>query len=123
MVARRVLVVDDDPALREILHATLTDDGYETRTATSGAEALASLQTWRPELILLDLMMPDGDGWSFRRGQLADPTLATIPVVLVSAALTLEREGEKLGVAAVVAKPYDLGTVLTLVARLLEPTN
>ena len=123
MAGRRVLVVDDDPALRQILHAALIDDGYETRTATSGAEALTLLQAWRPDLIMLDLMMADGDGWSFRRVQLTNPTLAGIPVVLVSAALALEREGEKLGVAAVVAKPYDLDTVLTLVADLLEPTS
>jgi two-component system response regulator MprA len=88
-----------------MLHAVLTDEDYEVRTAPDGRQALAQAQTWRPDLILLNLMMPDLNGWSFRRAQLTDSSLASIPVVLVSAAYTLELEAEKLGVAAVVPKP------------------
>jgi CheY-like chemotaxis protein len=115
-----VLVVDDDPSLREMLHIILNDAGYEARAARDGSHALAKLQTWRPDLILLDLRMPGMDGWSFRRAQLADPSLASIPVVLASAAYMLELEAEKLGVTAVVPKPYDLDALLLLVERLLS---
>jgi two-component system OmpR family response regulator len=120
MAGRRVLVVEDDSSLRDVLHMGLTDEGYDVRTAPDGATALVLLQTWQPELIILDLMMPGTSGWSFRHAQLADSRLASIPVVLVSAALALEREAEKLGVAAVVAKPYDFDTLLPLVERLLN---
>jgi two-component system response regulator MprA len=119
VVEQRVLVVDDDPWLREMLHTVLTEEGYAARAAPDGRQALAQAQTWRPDLILLDLMMPDMNGWAFRHAQLADPSLASIPVVLVSAAYTLEREGEKLGVAAVVPKPYDLDALLAVLGRLL----
>jgi CheY-like chemotaxis protein len=120
MAGQRVLVVEDDPALRELLHTLLLDEGYEARTSTDGAEALSLLENWRPELILLDLMMPGLDGWQFRHVQQADPRLAGIPVVVMSAAYTLDVEAEKLGVAAMVPKPYDFDELLPLVERLLS---
>jgi two-component system response regulator MprA len=120
MVDRRVLVVDDEPWLREMLQTALADAGYETRTANDGNHALAQAQTWRPDLILLDLMMPDMDGWSFRQAQLTEPRLASIPVVLISAADPLELDAEKLGVAAVVQKPYDFDALLSVVERLVS---
>jgi CheY-like chemotaxis protein len=120
---QRVLVVEDDPVLRDILRTLLTDEGYVARTATDGSHALAKLQTWRPGPILLDLMMPGMDGWSFRRAQLAKPSLASIPVVMLSAAYASWREAEKLGVAAVLAKPYDFDALLTLVAKVLDPAG
>ena len=119
MDGQRVLVVEDDPALRDVLRTLLADEGYAARTATDGAGALTLLQTWRPDLILLDLMMPGMDGWSFRRAQLADLCLASIPVVILSAVSASWREAEQLGVAAVVAKPYDADALLLLVERLL----
>ncbi len=123
MDGQRVLVVEDDPALRDVLSTLLSDEGYAARTAIDGVAALALLQTWRPGLILLDLMMPGMDGWSFRRAQLADLRLANIPVVVVSATYPLELEREKFDVAAVVAKPYDVDALLTLVERLLGPVR
>src|SRR5687767_2508159 len=103
MTGQRVLVVDDDPSLREILHTALTDEGYEAQTATDGNHALATLRIWRPDLIVLDLMMPGMSGWSFRRALLADASLASIPVVVVTAAYKPWVEEEQLEVAAVMA--------------------
>jgi CheY-like chemotaxis protein len=97
MAGQRVLVVEDDPALRDLLHTVLLDEGYEARTATDGATALALLESWRPQVILLDLMMPGMDGWQFRHLQQADPRLASIPLVVMSAAYPLQFEAEKLG--------------------------
>jgi CheY-like chemotaxis protein len=120
VAGQRVLVVEDDPALRDLLNTALTDEGYVARTATDGADALTMLQGWRPALILLDLMMPGMDGWSFRRAQLADLRLASIPVVILSATYASWREGERLGVAAIVAKPYDMEALLVLVSQLVR---
>jgi CheY-like chemotaxis protein len=81
----RVLVVDDEPGLREIANRILTAQGYEVSCAANGNEALARLHSGlRPDLILLDLMMPVMDGWEFLRRQKQDESLASIPVVVIS---------------------------------------
>jgi CheY-like chemotaxis protein len=114
---RRVLVVDDDDGVRQVLAATLDVAGYEVQAAGDGADALEVLEHWQPDLILLDLRMPGMDGWTFRREQLADDSLADIPVVLLSGAEEAGCEGDKLAAAAVVPKPFDIHQMLELVYR------
>jgi CheY-like chemotaxis protein len=83
---RVVLVVDDDDDLRRTLCDVLTDEGFETVGVPDGAAALAYLErSPLPAAILLDLMMPNMDGWMFRERQLGDPRLAKIPVVVMTA--------------------------------------
>ena len=77
MRGRRVLVVDDDLSIQGFLAEALADEGYGVRTAANGREALAILREWRPDLILLDLMMPEMDGWEFRGEQRALPGVST----------------------------------------------
>jgi CheY-like chemotaxis protein len=82
----RVLVVEDDAATREGIDALLREEGLAVDTACNGNEALAYLKSAeRPLLILLDLTMPGMTGWEFRRRQRADPSLADIPVVVMTA--------------------------------------
>ena len=114
--AARVLVVDDDPDLRRVLTLALTDEGYDVRAVPDGREALDLLEAWRPRVILLDLMMPDVDGWSFRARQLATPGAEDVPVVILSAARDVRIEA--LRPAAVVPKPFDLELLLATVADL-----
>jgi CheY-like chemotaxis protein len=82
-----ILVVDDDDAIREVLRAVLTDDGYRVSCAANGEAALERLRSGGPApcAILLDLMMPIMDGWTFRREQMKDPTMSQIPVIVVTA--------------------------------------
>ena len=81
-----VLIVEDDEDLREMMAQLLTLEGFQTATVANGQEALAYLHaSARPEVILLDLMMPVMDGWEFRRRQQADPDLAGVPVIVLSA--------------------------------------
>jgi CheY-like chemotaxis protein len=80
-----VLIVEDDPDIREFMGLLLRFHGYETSVASNGAEALDRLAEQRPCVILLDVMMPVMDGWEFRARQLADPSLADIPVVCLTA--------------------------------------
>jgi CheY-like chemotaxis protein len=98
--ARTIVVVDDDPGIREGLTDLLGDEGYEVVTAEDGREALHKLRqeaSRRPCLILLDLMMPVMSGAQFYREQQADPALASIPVCLISADGDLRNKAAALG--------------------------
>jgi CheY-like chemotaxis protein len=119
-----VLVVEDDPAIREWLRDALTDEGYAVEAAGTGRAALARLTAWRPRLILLDLKMPDLDGWGFRAAQLADPAIAGIPVVVMTAMAGAGAPPPEaitaLAPAALLRKPFDLEELLDTVLRFLE---
>ncbi len=82
---RRVLLVEDDADLREALCEALTDSGLHVISAIDGSEGLLRLREARPDVVVLDLMMPKLDGWQFRVAQRNDPMLATTPVVVISA--------------------------------------
>ena len=119
----RVLVIDDDAGLRELLQLCLEDEGYAVAVAANGREGLDRLQRWRPRVILLDLMMPVMDGWTFRAEQLARDDLARIPVVVLSAAHQARRQAELLGAAAIIEKPFDLVSLCATVTTLAEPSS
>src|SRR3712207_1505405 len=110
---RRVLIVDDDTSIRGFVTEALRDEGYEVREATNGREALGLLGQWRPHLILLDLMMPEMDGWTFRAKQLQVDGLAHIPVIVMSASYNLRDKLEDLRPAELLPKPFDLDQLLT----------
>ena len=83
---RSILVVDDDPDVRDAIASVLGDEGYQVTSAGNGREALEQLRKrTRPSLILLDMVMPDMDGWNFRMELKKQPELAAIPVVILSA--------------------------------------
>jgi two-component system, chemotaxis family, chemotaxis protein CheY len=116
--SRRVLVVDDDPSIQGFLAEALADEGYEVRTAGNGREALVVLHGWRPDLILLDLMMPEMDGWAFRAEQRTLPEAATVPVIVLSATRDLDAKTRDLEPAQVFSKPFDLELLLGTIERL-----
>jgi len=115
---RRILVVDDDPSIQGFLAEALADEGYGVRTAANGREALAVLRAWRPDLILLDLMMPEVDGWAFRAEQRLMPGVADVPVIVLSAARDLDARTRELEPAQVFSKPFDLEALLGTIERL-----
>ena len=114
----RVLVADDDPSIQGFLAEALTDEGYEVRTAANGREALTILREWRPDLILLDLMMPEMDGWTFRAEQRAMPSVSDVPVIVLSATRDLATKARDLDPAQVFSKPFDLEALLATIAQL-----
>jgi CheY-like chemotaxis protein len=116
--ARRILVVEDDQLIREMLCDALGDEGYEVRTATSGDAALALLQDWTPELILLDLMMPGLDGWGFREQQRRLGLAPRARLVVLSARHNLLAQAEALKPVAIFSKPFDLLELLETIQRL-----
>jgi len=115
----RILVVDDEIGTRESVADLLRGHGFVVATASDGAEALACLRAQGSEagLVLLDLEMPESDGWSFRREQLADPAIASIPVVLMSGVHNVRSVAASLGIADFVIKPIELARLLDLVRR------
>jgi CheY-like chemotaxis protein len=113
-----VLVVDDQDDVRDAIATLLETAGYDVSTAEHGRAALDRIkrQGERPCLILLDLMMPVMDGVEFRERQLADPDLATIPVVIVSAFGQHPRTTKVLRAEAYIGKPIDVDMLLENVA-------
>jgi two-component system response regulator MprA len=114
----RVLVVDDDPTLRETLGEVLTDEGYEVRVAQNGRDALEELDRWETDLVILDVMMPVMDAYGFR-ATLAERRELMPPVILLSAAPGLGSAAHDLGAVEVIAKPFRLHELLEGVRRAL----
>src|SRR5581483_4028275 len=112
-----VLIVEDDADLREMMAQLLSLEGYISATVSNGREALEYLHNGheRPEVILLDLMMPVMDGWEFRRKQQADPGLADVPVIILSA-LDQSRAAD-VDAQAFLKKPLDFDRLLQLVRQ------
>lgn len=114
---KTVLVVDDDENVREPIVLLLEHEGYEVALAPDGQGALDLLrQGIVPSVIVLDLMMPVMTGWEFRRRQLADPALAAVPVLVVSADPEASALAESPGVRGVLAKPVDVEVLLQSLA-------
>jgi len=116
-----VLVVDDDDDLRRLLVERLQRDGLRARGAADGGEALQLIAARPPALVLLDLMMPEMDGWEVLRRLRAEPATAELPVIVLSARDGADERaaGEELHVLDFVGKPFDLGSLLEEIERAL----
>lgn len=111
--AKVVLAIDDDPDFREGLTDVLDEFGYCVRTASNGREALEALRAEpAPDVILLDLRMPEMDGRQFRELQARDERLSAIPLVVVSGSREVGEEAESLGADAVLEKPFGVDQLL-----------
>lgn len=113
----RVLIVDDEPHIVKLLELKFKLAGYEVLAAASGQEGLKLARTKEPNLIILDIMMPDLDGFAVAQQLKADPTTQAIPIVFLSARTTEadEAQGMSLGAAAYVRKPFRPSQLLSLV--------
>jgi CheY-like chemotaxis protein len=119
----RILVVEDDPALRATLADILTERGYDVASVGDGRQALEALRRLPPpSAILLDLAMPVMDGWAFRDAQRLDPRLAAIPTIVLSASLDADgRDLEAFAPTDALAKPFDLDRLLSALRRACAP--
>ena len=113
MRAGPILIVDDDLDVREILAETLQDSGFDAITASNGFEALKLVRTMTcpPSIILLDLMMPVMDGYAFLEERQKDPTLASVPVAILTAGYGVDR-GRLADGELFVPKPIDIPRLL-----------
>jgi two-component system response regulator MprA len=119
-----VLVVEDDADIRAALCSILAEEGYRVASACEGQDALRQLRAGlRPDVILLDLMMPVMSGGEFRVAQLRDPELAQVPVVILTADGRFQEQARALGAAAAFAKPFELAALLGTIERIAGPTR
>ncbi len=116
----KVLVVDDDPVIVRLLRVNFEMEGYEVATAADGVEGMAAVRAERPDVIVSDIMMPNLDGLGFAAALKADPVLARIPIVLLSAKAQNADIDAGLEIADdYVTKPFDPLELLDRVAEFL----
>jgi CheY-like chemotaxis protein len=110
----RVLIVEDQEDLREMMAQMLTLEGFDAETATDGVDALGKLlrSAVQPQIILLDMMMPRMDGWTFVDHQTNNPAIAAIPVVVLSAAP--RNQLRDIRVVAILQKPLNFDELLAV---------
>ncbi|WP_353260175.1 response regulator transcription factor [Prochlorothrix hollandica] len=122
MAAARVLLVDDEPGIREAVQAYLQDDGFTVEVASDAQEGWDKLQQMRPDLVITDLMMPRVDGYQFLRQMREDDRFKALPVVFLTArGMTSDRiQGYQAGCDAYLSKPFDPDELVTIIQNLLK---
>jgi DNA-binding response OmpR family regulator len=105
---RTILVIDDEPGIIEIIEANLEGDGFKVISAPNGREGLERIKSDRPELVVLDVMMPEMDGWEVLRRVEQDPDTAGIPVIMLTAKAADEDyiHGLEEGAVEYLTKPF-----------------
>lgn len=113
----RVLVVEDNAGLRNVVGLVLQKEGYEVLTALNGAEALERVRDWRPDVILLDIIMPVMDGTEFVRAYQQESS-ARVPIVALTA---MPERAEEIDADFVLQKPVDIDALLGAIERCTQP--
>ncbi|MBL8154823.1 MAG: response regulator [Anaerolineae bacterium] len=116
MIRGTLLAIDDDPTARELISRFMLKEGFIVHTAQDGAEGIRLARDYRPDAILLDVMMPQQDGWSVLNSLKADPDLASIPVILVTM-VSDQNLGYALGAADYITKPIDRERLLSVIQK------
>jgi CheY-like chemotaxis protein len=116
----KILVVDDDPNMRELLALHLTHAGYRVETAEDGIDAGYKVLYQRPDLIICDVLMPHLGGFEFVAALRADSVLRDIPVIFLTTAAEGDQKGKELGALAYVRKPVRADHLLSLIAANIE---
>ena len=121
MSKAKILVIDDDASSLELMEAMLVPNGYEIITANDGSKAVAIIIEKKPDLILLDIMMPGLDGYSTLAKIKGNKTISKIPVVMLTAmGFQLNKElALRFGAVGYITKPVDLAELLKTISRLL----
>lgn len=125
MLKQRILVVDDDREVVRLMQAYLERAGYDVIVAYDGETAVHMLRREKPDLLLLDLMLPDRDGFDITRLMLSDPTLADIPIIMLTARVDVTDRivGLEMGADDYVTKPYDPREVVARVRARLRSSG
>lgn len=119
MSHKRILIIEDDQAIREALVDLFESEGYQVERAVNGQEGIERLTSAQslPCVILLDLMMPIKDGFAFRKEQLENPKLSNVPVVVMSADGHVHEKKQRLQAKDYLHKPVDIDVYLDVVKR------
>ncbi|HRF46451.1 MAG TPA: response regulator transcription factor [Anaerolineales bacterium] len=121
-MAQRILVVDDDRQILRLISSYLTQSGFTVLTADSGDTAMHALRREKPDLVVLDVMLPGRDGWEIVRWLRSDPTLSATPVLMLTARVEDEDKilGLELGADDYLTKPFNPREVVARVRALLR---
>ncbi|MCS6960688.1 MAG: response regulator transcription factor [Pseudanabaenaceae cyanobacterium SKYGB_i_bin29] len=121
-MAGHLLLVDDEPGLREAVSAYLEDSGFTVKVAANGKEAWQSIETDRPDLVISDIMMPQVNGYEFLQKIRSDERFLNLPVIFLTArGMTSDRiKGYQSGVDAYIAKPFDPEELVAIVQNILK---
>lgn len=120
LMSKRILVVEDDTSIRELLVELLESEGFTVSSAVNGLEGLKRLEADKHDLILIDLMMPVMDGYTFRTEQLKNADWAKIPTVVMSAESNAKEKMKSYNVTAFLSKPVELDTILRTVTQYIS---
>jgi DNA-binding response OmpR family regulator len=122
-MAGRVLVIDDEANIVLSLVFVLEHEGYDVRSATTGRDGLAEMQRARPDVVILDVMLPDIDGYEVCRQARSQPRLADVPILLLTARAQQAEQATGLAAGATeyVTKPFRVSELIERVARLASP--
>ena len=121
-MSKRVLIVDDDPEIVRLVRAYLERDGYQVLVAYDGERALHAIRRERPDLVVLDLMLPDRDGWEITRIVRADPSIANTPIIMLTARIEDQDKivGLELGADDYMTKPFNPREIVARVRAVLR---
>jgi excisionase family DNA binding protein len=114
-----ILLVDDDERVRELVRVNLEFEGYTVREAGSAEDGLAAIDDARPDLILLDVMMPQVDGWEMLRRVQERHGMGAIPVVMFSGQVDTHEQARERGAQGFVGKPFDLQQLIDQTKQIL----
>lgn len=119
---RTIMVVDDDPDIMEMTRMVLEQEGYRVHPACSGPEALSSIEQARPDLVLLDINMPEMDGWQVLRALKIDARTTAIPVAMFSIKMQVRDRllGAQEGACGFITKPFSCDELLLGVRRIFD---
>ncbi|HEY8884380.1 MAG TPA: response regulator [Chloroflexota bacterium] len=121
----RILVIDDDPTIRQVIAFALADEGYQVDEASDGQVALDLVEQRRPDIILLDMKMPGVDGWEFVR-RYRERYGQQPPIIVITAAKDAARRSAEVNAASYLAKPFDLELLLQRISafsKALDPNK
>jgi CheY-like chemotaxis protein len=118
-----VLVVDDDPAIRGLVSEALRLEGYSVDLAAHGREALEAMRARRPSTVVLDLMMPIMDGFSFMEACHTEQLCDDVPIIVISAVHEALERINDVPVHACIAKPFDLDDLVRTVGQFARPNG
>ena len=121
----KIAVIDDDPSMVKVLRIMLTSSGYEVVEAMSGTKGFMITKRELPDLVLLDIMMPDVDGFEVCRRLKLDPDTEKIPVIFVSAKTGSEHieMGLSMGAEGYITKPFELQDILDKIEEVIGPAG
>lgn len=125
-MAEEILCIDDESGVVELVELILQREGVVVRGASSGAEGLALMRKRRPRLVLLDIMMPDKDGWEVFKEMKADTSLREIPVIILTARDSSFEEivaRERAGVDDYITKPFTPARLRESIKKVLSKSN